>query len=561
MAILGIDLGTTNSACGIWQEDGAKLIPNRLGEILTPSVVGLDDNGEIIVGDTAKQRLITHSDKTVAVFKRLMGADHKVKLGKKTFSAVELSSLVLRSIKEDAEAFLGEPVEEAVISVPAYFNDNQRHATKIAGELAGLKVDRLINEPTAAAMAYGINDNKESTVIVLDMGGGTFDVSILEFFDNIMEVHATTGDNFLGGEDFVETMVDNVLSELGVEKAQLSAKESQRLYQQMEIAKRQVSQKPEQELLLNLAGQSHDWTFTAAWFEKVTKMLLLRIQRPIESAMRDAQLHPSEIDDVILVGGATRMAVFRQTVGRMFNRIPASHIDPDTVVAMGAAIQAGLKSKDSALDDVVLTDVSSYTLGTEVTNDAGTEAGYFLPIIERNMAVPVSIVRTLHTVGDDQTGINVKIYQGENRRVEKNIYLGALGVKVPKNKAGEESVDVRYSYDMNGLLEVEVTVNSTGQVYRKLIERAPGVLDESQKAESLKKLAALKFHPRDQEENRLLIAKGERLFESSLGDTRNYIGNVMAEFDKVLAGQRQAEIVKYRTKLAEILDSLEEGEW
>ncbi|WP_444944660.1 Hsp70 family protein [Microbulbifer sp. ZKSA006] len=218
MAIIGIDLGTTNSACGVLTEDGVKLIPNRLGETLTPSVVGLDDSGKLVVGKTAKERLINHSGTTVAAFKRLMGTDHKISLGKQQFTATELSSLILRALKEDAETYLNEEVTEAVISVPAYFNDNQRHATKLAGELAGLKVERLINEPTSAAIAYGLHDKREGHFLILDLGGGTFDVSILEFFDGIMEVHASAGDNFLGGEDFVEAMIESILDEFNLKK-------------------------------------------------------------------------------------------------------------------------------------------------------------------------------------------------------------------------------------------------------------------------------------------------------------------------------------------------------
>lgn len=472
-----------------------------------------------------------------------------------------MSSLILKSLKEDAETHLGEEVTEAVISVPAYFNDNQRHATKIAGELAGLKVERLINEPTAAAMAYGVNNKDDATVIVLDMGGGTFDVSILEFFEGIMEVHATTGDNFLGGEDFVEVMVAELLKELSIDQQDLSNWENQELHRQMEIAKRKISQQPEQTLELVLCGKKYQWTFTDKWFERICRSLLLRVQRPIESALRDAQLSPQNIDEVILVGGSTKLALFRSTVGQLFRRIPASHIDPDTVVAMGAGIQAGLKAKNNALDDVVLTDVCSYTLGTAVFNQDDPKNCYFDPIIERNMTVPVSMVKRYYTVQDNQTHLHIEVYQGENRYVSKNVLLGDLVCKVPRGQRGEEAVDIRFSYDMNGLLEVQVTIVSTGQTYTKVIERAPGVLTEQQKEQSLKKLAQLKFHPRDQEENQVLIAKGERLFESSLGETRDYIGNVLRDFDRVLGAQRPAEIAKFRVRLKELFEQLDDQQW
>ncbi|WP_299584790.1 molecular chaperone HscC [uncultured Microbulbifer sp.] len=562
MAIIGIDLGTTNSACGVMTDEGVTLIPNRLGEALTPSVVGLDDDGKLVVGKTAKERLINHSDTTVAAFKRLMGTDHKIKLGRQQFSAPELSALVLRSLKEDAEAYLKEEVTEAVISVPAYFNDNQRQATKLAGELAGLKVERLINEPTAAAIAYGLHDKREGNFLVLDLGGGTFDVSILEFFDGIMEVHASAGDNFLGGEDFVEAMIDSTLEELALKKSSLKPHELQNLYMQMETAKRRISQQSEQLLTLKIGGRELEWRVTPEWFEKLSTPLLLRAKRPIERAMRDADLPPSKIDEVILVGGSTRLALFRSMVGRMFGRLPSCHLDPDTVVAMGAAIQAGLKAKNSALDDIVLTDVCPYTLGTGIVNEDSPQLGnYFLPIIERNTVVPVSIVRSVCTARDDQNEVCIDIYQGENRLVKKNVYLGELTVPVPKKPRGEEVVEVRYSYDMNGLLEVDVTVASTGKTFNKLVEFTPGALSAQDKAQALVKLAKLKFHPREDEENQALLARGERLYEAGLGEQRDYISKLLASFDRVLDKQNLVEIGKVRAEITEIFDKLDGEDW
>ncbi|MCG8392445.1 MAG: molecular chaperone HscC [Pseudomonadales bacterium] len=561
MTIIGIDLGTTNSACGVWTDDGVTLIPNRLGEVLTPSVVGLDKNGEIIVGRTARQRLINHSDRTVAAFKRLMGTDHKVKLGKQTFTATELSSLVLRSLKEDAETFLGEPVSEAVISVPAYFNDNQRHATKLAAELAGLKVERLINEPTAAAIAYGLHEKQEGLFLILDLGGGTFDVSLLEFFDGIMEVHASAGDNFLGGEDFVDAMVDDVLREHRLSRDDLKPLALQNLYLQMESAKRKLGP-TDLVLSLDLGEKTVEHVVTADWFARISTPLLLRAKHPIERAIRDAGLHPSKIDDVVLVGGSTRLAIFRSTVGKMFGRLPSCHLDPDTVVAMGAAIQAGLMMRNEALDDVVLTDVCPYTLGTGVINEDNPRLGaYFLPIIERNCVVPVSIVKDICTAHDNQTELTIKVYQGENRLVEKNVYLGELTVQVPPAPRGEETVDVRYSYDMNGLLEVDVTVHSTGKTYNQLIEHTPGALSEADKQKALAKLSELKFHPRDGEENRALLARGERLYESSLGERRDYIATVMQEFERVLERQNPAEIAKVQKQVKDVLARMESEDW
>jgi len=560
MTIIGIDLGTTNSSCGVWTEDGVKLIPNRLGDLLTPSVVGLDDKNNISVGRVAKERLISHSDKTVAVFKRLMGTEHKVVLGNKQFSATELSAIVLRSLKEDAENFLGEAVTEAVISVPAYFNDNQRHATKTAGELAGLKVERLINEPTAAAIAYGLHEKQEGTFLILDMGGGTFDVSILEFFEGVMEVHASAGDNFLGGEDFVEAMLNDVLQQFNLTRQSLTAHETNHLLMQMETAKRRIGTK-QQILSLTIGKETREFIVTDEWFTKIATPLLLRAKRPIERALNDANMSPQAIDDVVLVGGATRMGIFRSTVGRMFGRLPSCHLDPDCAITMGATIQAGLKSRDKALSDIVLTDVCPYTLGTDVVNENTNEGGYFLPIIERNSVVPISVTRRLVTVHDNQKQLSIGIYQGENRLVSKNILLGRLTIDVPPAPAGKEAVDVRYSYDMNGLLEVDVKVASTGKSINKVIEQAPGSLTPEEKEKARTRLASLKFHPRDQETNRALLARGERLYESSLGEKREQIARIMSDFDHILEKQNPVEIKKAAAQLDILLNQLDTEEW
>ena len=561
MATIGIDLGTTNSACGVWSDDGVTLIPNRLGELLTPSVVGFDDSGKITVGRIAKERLISHSDKTVAVFKRLMGTDHKIQIGKKYFTATELSSFVLRSLKEDAENHLQQAVEAAVISVPAYFNDNQRHATKLAGELAGLKVDRLINEPTAASMAYGLHDKKEGIFLVLDMGGGTFDVSILEFFDGVMEVHASAGDNYLGGEDFIEAMFSDLLQSKAIDKASLNPRQVHDLYMQLETVKRRIGKSESNEITLHTEKQKIVWNVDEAWFTRVTMPLLFRAKQPIEVAIRDARINPTEIDDIVLVGGATRMKHFRSNIARLFNRFPSCNLDPDLVVAMGAAIQAGLTEKHQGLDDVVLTDVCPYTLGTEVNGPDGVTGGHFLPIIERNSVVPISVVRSVVTAMDNQTEVAINIYQGENRLVKKNVFLGSIDMKVPRGPKGKEVIDVRYSYDMNGLLEVDVTVASTNKTISKVIEHAPGSLSQIEKANSLKKLAKYKFHPREHEDNRMLMAKGERLYATSLGERRDYIAKILAEFDAILERQNPAEIKKSRIKLQEIFEQMDSEEW
>lgn len=562
MAILGIDLGTTNSACSIWRDGAPTLIPNRLGKFLTPSVVGIDDKGELLVGETAKNRLVSHPKLTTSVFKRYMGTEQTVNLNKRSYSAIELSSLVLKSLKEDAETFLGEPVTEAVISVPAYFNDIQRKATKAAGELAGLKVDRLINEPTAAAMVYGLHDREDGTqFIILDLGGGTFDVSLVEYFDGVLEVHASSGDNHLGGEDFLNALANDFFERTEIKPSSLSPQEYRNVLHALEDLKKSLSNSPDPQVIENLIkAQKTSWEIDRTRFEALSQPLLNRIILPIERTVNDADVLPTEIDEVVMVGGATRMPGFRSIVSKMFRRLPLSNIDPDLVVAMGAGIQAGLKDKLADLDDVVLTDVSPYSLGTGIINESdqgGKQGDLFFPIIERNTTVPVSIEKNLCTTVKNQTKMLIDIYQGESRLVKNNVFLGKLEVTVPKNDAGKESVDVRYSYDMNGLLEVDVTVVSTGKKYNTSILNSGSELSEKDLEASREKLAKLKFHPRDAESNRMLIARADRLFESSLGDKRDYIRDIMKEFDQVLEGQRPEEINRAAKRLHEILDQLE----
>lgn len=562
MTILGIDLGTTNSACAVWKDGKATLIPNRLNEFLTPSVVGVDEQGEILIGKSARHRLISHAKTTASVFKRYMGTDYKIELGKRSFTATELSSLILSSLKEDAEEFLGETITHAVISVPAYFNDVQRKATKLAGELAGLTVDRLINEPTAAAMVYGLHEKRDGMqFLILDLGGGTFDVSLVEYFEGVLEVHASSGDNHLGGEDFLQLMVNEFLEKNKIDKASLSSNELQRLNEVMETTKRKLSSQREVEITQALNKPHPPYTITRENFDRLVQPLLHRVQLPIERTLRDAGITPAEIDEVVLVGGATRMFAFRSLITRMFRRMPAANVDPDLVVAMGAGIQAGLKQKHEDLDDVVLTDVSPYTLGVEIINHgdtSGKQGGLFMPIIERNSVVPISVERSLCTAEDNQKEVNIKVYQGESRLVKNNVYLGELEVKVPKAKAGVETLDVRYSYDMNGLLEVDVTVNSTGTTHHATIINSASGLSDKEIEKSRAKLAKLKFHPREDAENRNFIARAERLYESSLGEKRDYISRILSQFEQVLERQNPQEIKKAASEFAHILDNLEE---
>lgn len=564
MVNIGIDLGTTNSSISYWTEDGPVIIPNSLGEALTPSVVSIDDSGDILVGRIAKERQVTHPELCASVFKRTMGTRKTYKLGDKEFLPEELSALVLKALKEDAEHYLGVPITEAVISVPAYFSDAQRKATKRAGELAGLKVDRLVTEPTAAALAYGIHNRKGDTkVLVFDLGGGTFDVSILEFFDNVMEVRAVAGDNYLGGEDFTEVLINMFLNHHEIKKEDLDEPSYAMLRKEAEVAKRGFGENRQVTMSCTIHDEVLTYDINIEEYEKGVKNLLNRLREPVERALSDSNLKLSDIESIILVGGATKLPIIRHFVSKLFGKLAYVNINPDEVVALGTSVQAALKGKDATLKEIILTDVCPYTLGTTVSvkkSYGHFESGYFLPIIERNTVIPVSRVETLCTVHDNQTIINVEILQGESRLSKDNIYLGKLNIPVPPKKAGEEAVDVRYTYDINGILEVEVTALSTGVKRTMVIEKNPGSMSKEEIAERLESLAHLKIHPRENHENKLLIARGERLFQENLGSTRQLIGDILKEFEDVLEKQDLRELEETRKKLKDIFDSIEVGE-
>lgn len=560
--IIGIDLGTTNSLAAVWQDGRPQLIPNSLGEVLTPSCVSIDSDGSILVGRAAKERLQTHPDRAAAAFKRFMGSEHTVKLHKKRFRAEELSALVLKVLKADAEAFLGEKITEAVITVPAYFSDAQRKATRTAGQLAGLNVERLVNEPTAAAMAYGIHQREtESRFLVFDLGGGTFDVSVLDYFEGVMEVRASAGDNFLGGEDFVALIVERFFEDAGLpHKLKSDPHVLQQLKAQAERAKRTLSTAEEAQIVLHHAGTTHSVKLDEAGFEKLSAGLLARLREPVERALRDARMRSSELDKIVLAGGATRMPIVRRLVARMFGRFPESEINPDEVVALGAAVQAGLKMRDIALKEVVMTDVAPYSLGVEVSAqlaDGSFSPGHFDPIIERNTAVPVSKVKQYVPLSKNQQVLELKIFQGEARMVKDNIFLGNLTIALPGGGREEGATDVRFTYDVNGLLQVEATLLKTGHAESIVIQGNPGLMTPQEIAQCLKELSVLKIHPRDKLEFRTLLARAERIYSQLRGDHRQWFGQNILVFEQALETQENHIIEAARGHFVPVVEQVE----
>ncbi|HEU4780743.1 MAG TPA: molecular chaperone HscC [Steroidobacteraceae bacterium] len=563
--IIGIDLGTTNSAVGMWHDGRAELIPNSLGSVLTPSAVSLDDSGELLVGLAARERQVTHPQLSATAFKRYMGTSRKTRLGNQEFLPEELSALVLRSLKADAEKALGQTITDAVITVPAYFNDKQRHATRRAGQLAGLKVERLLNEPTAAALAYGIHQKGADTrFLVFDLGGGTFDVSVLELFDSVVEVRATTGDNHLGGEDFNELLIARFFAEhkarLKLARKTDDAKLYEKVRDQAERCRRTLSTESTATMSISWNGEFIESPVTEEEFATAAAPLLDRLRTPVLRALRDSKIPVASLAEIVLVGGATRMPIVRKTVTKMFGRFPGAVVNPDEAVALGAAVQAGLKARDSALREVVLTDVCPYTLGVDMgerLSNGTIRDNLFAPIIERNTVIPASRERTFSPLDDRQRKVTFNVFQGESPSCLDNIRLGSVDVPVPPGRASETTITCRFTYDINGLLEVEVCVPQTGERRQLVIWDNEAPLDETALNTRREALANLKIHPRDQEANRAVVARANRCYEESLGDRREELGRRLSHFLATVDGQDPRAIDAAREEFSRALDAIE----
>lgn len=555
MAICGIDLGTTNSLISVFDHGAPKLIPNASGEFLTPSVVYLSDR-TVMVGAAALDRLVTDPELSAASFKRFMGSSRQVELGKASFRPEELSALVLQSLKSDAEVYLGETVSDVVISVPAYFNDQQRKATIDAGRLAGLNVMRIVNEPTAAVLAYGLSDAREGKYLAFDLGGGTFDVSILDKYEGVMEVRATTGDTRLGGNDFTRLLEEMIVEAHALTIDGLSLRDGALVRRAAEKLKIDLSRADSAAYSLPLSQKGIAGVLTRDAFEQRAVGLMRRLRAPLERAIHDAKLSPSDLDAIVLIGGATRMPMIRSMVARLFGRLPLVHVDPDTAVALGAAVQAGLSSRAAALDDIVMTDVCPYTLGVAVAEGPNVARKYVASIIERNAIVPISRNLICSTVADGQRMVRVEAYQGERLRPDDNVFIGALEVPVNPARAGAEQVDIRFTYDINGALEVEARSISLHVVHRAVFKNDVG-LSQEELERRFAALNSLKMHPREQFANNALIARAERLYAEQTGFRRDAIRQLIADFETALLDQSQSDADMIRARFSENLDSFE----
>jgi molecular chaperone HscC len=540
--IIGIDLGTTNSLCSIFREGRPRLIPNAHGDVITPSIVAVLESGEVVVGATAKHLRVTQPERCASCFKRWMGTGRRIEIGGQQFNSTELSSLVLRSLREDAEKLLGCEVRDAVITVPAYFNDNQRKATKSAGEMAGLNVRRIINEPTAAALVYGYHDRTaEKKLIVVDLGGGTFDVTVMEVFEGTLEIISTAGETQLGGEDFTTRIVAWALQQRG---RQLESAELQlplhvaRLREECERAKRRLFQLPSCPIRIPddggvFAEDSPTVELTREQLTELSNQLVKRLARPMARALRDAEVAPDDISEVVLVGGATRSSAVRQYVEEFFQATPQTQFNPDEVVALGAAVQAALIEDDAAVDDMVMTDICPFTLGVSIVKEFGRREvpGYYLPIIHRNTTIPVSREEIVYTRHPNQRRVTVQVYQGEARKVEDNLLLGELEVEgIPPGPSGQP-IHLRFTYDLNGILEVEAYVPETGRKFSTVLTQHAKDLSKKEIDAAIARMQKLKFYPRDDLENQHLLQFAERVVGEVNRHQRDELEEAIDQFE------------------------------
>ena len=559
--IIGIDLGTTNSLVSVWGEKGLTMVPNALGEFLTPSVISFDEDGTTYIGQTARERLITHPESTFQEFKRDMGSNRRYEAFGKQYTATDLSAILLRQLKEDAEAFLGEPVEDAIISVPAYFTDKQRAQTRNAGLIAGLRVSRLVNEPSAAALYYHANHlQDEEMYIVFDFGGGTLDVTLVDAFDNIIEIQGISGDNHLGGADFNHVIALDICKENGMELQNLTDTQRAQIYRKAEEIKMELSAMPEvtKEFAIADEGNALDGTkrftyhITTQHLVDISTDIFNRVAIVLKRLMNQSGAYEMEdISGVILVGGSSKMPAVRTYLYTLFKDKLLYDENPDEIVCRGVGTAAGIEQRSIGAKDLILTDICPFTLGTGIIGDVMS------PVIQRNEVLPCSRTRTYVTVRDGQKSILFEVYQGEFHQASKNTKLCEIEVNVPPKPAGEVFVNVTFSYDINGIFVLELKSPYLEESVRKEIVNTLG-LSEKEIASRRQRLEELKteppMHGRRME---LLLNRAERLFAESDSQQKYHLARHMDALRNCLARGDQKQARQTADQLQKLMAYIE----
>lgn len=557
MAIIGIDLGTTNSLVSVFKDGKCVLIPNEYNEYLTPSVVNVSEN-TVYVGRAAKEKMLTEPQNTARQFKRDMGSDKKFQLGSRTYKAEDLSALVLRKLKEDAERYLGETVEEAVVSVPAYFNDKQRYATKKAGELAGIKVERLVNEPSAAALLSKMNyPDEDGNFLIFDFGGGTLDISLVECFHNVVNVLAISGDNRLGGCDFDRVIADYFCEQNDLDFMKLKTGLQSSLLFQCEKVKWKLTEEETASASIHLDEKTYPFALSREKLVAISNVIFKKIDRIVQRVLMDASMEIEEITEVILVGGSSKMPVVKQYVRYLLGEeVSILQEEPDTIVCMGVGVYAGIKERKAKIKDIVLTDICPFSLGVNIHNPKDPANTIMSTIIPRNTALPVAKREIYSTVRDFQRHVKFTVYQGENYYAKDNLELGSMEIEVSPKPKGEEKILVTFSYDMNGILLVWIEVPSKSRKYEMVIAGRDN-MSEEEKQRRIEELSKLKVAS-EEDENRLLILRAKRLFEETTMEQQERIGRLLYVFENALSGNRLQYREMAKNRLIEYLDAYED---
>ena len=559
MAVIGIDLGTTNSIAVVFRNGEVEMIPNSFGEYLTPSVVTIE-NKELIVGKIAKQKLVTNPENTTSLFKRDMGTNKTIKLGKNKYLPQELSALVLKQLVDDAEKYLKEKVEEVVISVPAYFNAKQRRATKLAGEIIGVKVDRLINEPSAAAIAC--HEEEFETFVVFDFGGGTLDVSVVDCFENVVSICSIAGNNQLGGIDFDKAIAMHFCQQNKIDYNSLLRAEKESLFLAAERVKIALQDNEEATMSLSIRGKLYSVKITNEILSLISKPILDEIREVIRRAVKDSGFVPSDIDRMIMVGGSSYMPIVRDYLEKLLKIPVESAEDIDYMVAMGLGKYLGIKQRCSEVKDLVVTDICPFSLSTPIVNESDSSKPLAKVIIPKNTVLPSSRTVTLQAYRRGQNNISISVYQGEEMYENDNILLGHTKVKIPRNYKENEQFNITYSYDINSMLYVEVEIISTG-------EKSVFIIGDDKKLESIKEgnqLNAIKeisIKLNSNPEYEVCIERARRIYKELSPELKRMLQERMESLeimykDCVNNIQKKRDIVEEMERLLDVFDSISE---